>query len=67
MKLYVKSVVFLLLLVAIFGFGLPYLISMKSHEAVLAGVFLFIVAIPTIVVVGKNIFEDFYKVLNKEK
>jgi hypothetical protein len=65
LKIYAKIVILIVILMIVFGFGLPFLISAKSTELVGIGIFLSIVIIPIIIWLGVNIVKDSMKLLDE--
>jgi len=56
MKIYIQIILLIVLIISVFGFVAPVLISSKSNELVITGFVLFFVSIPVIFKIGKNIF-----------
>ena len=66
MKLYAFIVLLVLFLLSTFGAVIPYLLSAKSDELVLAGILVLVIAIPVVYLAVVNIFKEALK-LNRRR
>jgi hypothetical protein len=65
-KIYFKVCLFVISVIATFGFLLPYLFSVDSDFAVLTGVCALILSIPLFFLLGRNIYKDINITINRK-